>query len=580
MNPTKKALGGNMLSILYPGRILRLLIAYELHGSSLLNAKSRRLVLQPWVKSSPQLLQSSCVLLLESDHIPHYFQKTTMGSTVTVQAAWLVITIVIINVLYRCLYRIYLSPLAAIPGPKTAALTGAYEQYYDLIEKARFPWKIEQLHKKYGPIVRIRPNEVHINDPAYGETHFSSSPTLQLNKYAPHQNQFGMPQSTFNTVDAELHKLRRGVVAPFFSRRSILALETMLQEKVERVCIRLTEAQRSGQPIDLRLLFSCMTTDIITEYAFPNCFDLLSTPDLSPAWRNTFSQGLRNFHWFKHYPFLWRVLRSIPDKLLLRLSPEMKITQDWERGNQKLVRDIINSHDPNQKPSERHPTIFHEILSSDLPSEEKSYERLWQEGASLIGAGVETTSNTLNVILFHLLQNKTQLDRLQIELQSAMHDPSHLASWSELEKLPYLTAVINEGLRKAMGTTSRFIRVAPHHDLQYKNYTIPAGTAVSMSVMPLHNNAQVFHEPHAFVPERWLGENVKSDLFVFGKGPRMCSGQNLAYAELYLALAAVLRRFRLELFETTVTDVEAVCDAFMPMPREDSKGVRVLVRGN
>ena len=54
---------------------------------------------------------------------------------------------------------------------------------------------------------------------------------------------------------------------------------------------------------------------------------------------------------------------------------------------------------------------------------------------------------------------------------------------------------------------------------------------------------------------------------------------SLAYAELYLTLSALLRRFDFELFETTIADVEPVCDAFMPMPRIDSKGVRVFVRG-
>lgn len=334
-----------------------------------------------------------------------------------------------------------------------------------------------------------------------------------------------MPQSTFNTIDADLHKLRRGAIAPFFSKRSILALEPMLKDKVDKVCTRLTEFQKIKQPIDLRLLFSCMTTDIITEYAFPHCFDLLSSPDLAPEWRETFASGLRNFQWFKHYPFLWQVIRSIPDKAMTWLSPDMKITIDWERGNQKLVREIVDSHDPHQKPSEKYPTIFHEILSSDLPSEEKSYNRLVQEGSSLIGAGVETTSNTLNVILFNLLENKSQLNRLQKELQSLMPNSAQLSSWSELEKLPYLTAVITEGLRKGLGTTSRFIRVAPRDNLQYGKYVIPAGTAISMSTMPLHNNAQVFQEPKAFIPERWLNKNVKSDLFAFGKGPRMCAGQ-------------------------------------------------------
>ena len=54
--------------------------------------------------------------------------------------------------------------------------------------------------------------------------------------------------------------------------------------------------------------------------------------------------------------------------------------------------------------------------------------------------------------------------------------------------------------------------------------------------------------------------------------------RSLAYAELYLTLAAVVRQFNLELFDTTASDIEAVCDAFMPMPKIDSKGVRVIVR--
>lgn len=334
-----------------------------------------------------------------------------------------------------------------------------------------------------------------------------------------------MGESTFNTIDAEQHKIRRGAIASFFSRRSIIALEPMLQAKIDKVCSRLTEFGKSKQPVDLRLLFSCMTTDIITDYAFPHCFDLLSTPDLSPAWRHTFAQGLRNFHWFKHFPFLWTVLRSIPHNALKWMSPGMTITLDWERGNQKLVKDIVDSYDPTEKPIGSHPTIFHELLSSDLPPREKSYERLWQEGSSLIGAGVETTSNTLNVTIFNLLQNRSQLDRLQKELRSLMPSPAHLASWQQLENLPYLTAVISEGLRKSIGATSRFIRVAPRQDLRYNKYVLPAGTAVSMSVMPLHRNANVFSDPDAFIPDRWLEKNTKSDLFVFGKGPRMCGGQ-------------------------------------------------------
>jgi cytochrome P450 len=346
-----------------------------------------------------------------------------------------------------------------------------------------------------------------------------------LNKYKPHQHQFGMPESTFNTIDADMHKMRRGAVAPFFSRRSVNSLEPTLVETVDKTCARLDEFKKNKTPIDLRLLFSCFTTDVISTYAFPNCFNLLDTPDLSPDWRNTFAEGLRNFQWFKHFPFLWNVLRSIPDETLIKMSPQMAITLNWENNNKKLVKEIVDTFDPRQKVDKMHPTIFHELLASDLPQHEKSYERLWQEGSALIGAGVETTSNTLIVSLYHLLQNPEKLARLKKELEEAIPDPSKLAPWAKLETLPYLTAVLREGLRMAFGTISRFIRVAPESNLQYKDYVIPAGTAVSMTVAHFCYNPEVFEEPYKFEPERWLNKNKATDLLVFGRGPRMCAGQ-------------------------------------------------------
>lgn len=51
---------------------------------------------------------------------------------------------------FGTIYRLYWSPLASIPGPKLAALTGYYELYYDLFQGARFPWKLLQLHDRYG----------------------------------------------------------------------------------------------------------------------------------------------------------------------------------------------------------------------------------------------------------------------------------------------------------------------------------------------------------------------------------------------------------------------------------------------
>ena len=54
------------------------------------------------------------------------------------------------------LYRLYVCPLARIPGPKVAAITGFYELYYDIFQGARFPWKLQELHDTYGKTKELR----------------------------------------------------------------------------------------------------------------------------------------------------------------------------------------------------------------------------------------------------------------------------------------------------------------------------------------------------------------------------------------------------------------------------------------
>lgn len=51
---------------------------------------------------------------------------------------------------YVAIYRLFLSPLAKVPGPRLAALTDFYEWYYDVIKRGKYTWKIAELHEQYG----------------------------------------------------------------------------------------------------------------------------------------------------------------------------------------------------------------------------------------------------------------------------------------------------------------------------------------------------------------------------------------------------------------------------------------------
>ena len=167
--------------------------------------------------------------------------------------------------------------------------------------------------------------------------------------------------------------------------------------------------------------------------------------------------------------------------------------------------------------------------------------------------------------------------KLRAELSSAPQPPS----LSDVEKLPYLAAVLAEANRLSFGVTSRLLRIASHETLQYRQYILPPGTRMCTTTLVAHTNETIFPDPWTFKPERWLGEAGKERQkyqLAFGKGNRKCLGINVANAILCLAIATVTR-YDMNLYKTDETDVRFQHDYQISHPRLDSKGVRAILKG-
>lgn len=138
---------------------------------------------------------------------------------------------------------------------------------------------------------------------------------------------------------------------------------------------------------------------------------------------------------------------------------------------------------------------------------------------------------TLSAITFQVLANPDVFRKLKEELVTAIPDANAIPAIAEVETLPYLSAVIQEGLRLHPGAILRMQRVSPETSLVYSNkstkkdWTIPAGSAVSMDARTTQLNPTIFPEPTLFKPERWI-DNARLDkyLLTFSKGTRMCVG--------------------------------------------------------
>ncbi|RQM08076.1 hypothetical protein DH86_00001413, partial [Scytalidium sp. 3C] len=218
-------------------------------------------------------------------------------------------------------------------------------------------------------------------------------------------------------------------------------------------------------------------------------------------------------------------MNSWPQWLQKLLQPGVAHILNFQKGLKNQIQLAIDNRGKGSDQT-AHKTIFNELLESDLPPREKSLERLKDEAIVIVGAGTDTVKYALSVACFHILNNPNIHKKLREELIQAMPNPRDTLALSELEPLPYLSAVIQEGY------------------------------AVGMDPVHMHHNERVFPNSYVFHPERWITEDGSFDKKLkqynvpFSRGTRQCAGMNLAYAEMYLALSVMFRRFELELWNT------------------------------
>lgn len=97
--------------------------------------------------------------------------------------------------------RLWMSPISHIPGPRLAALTQYYEFYYDVVLGGQFTFKLLELHKVYGPVVRISPWEVHVADHDFHSELYTGA-ARPRQKWALGTQQFGAPRMSPSSLSS------------------------------------------------------------------------------------------------------------------------------------------------------------------------------------------------------------------------------------------------------------------------------------------------------------------------------------------------------------------------------------------
>lgn len=158
---------------------------------------------------------------------------------------------------------------------------------------------------------------------------------------------------------------------------------------------------------------------------------------------------------------------------------------------------------------------------------------LRDELLTLVLAGFETTANSLAWTWERLMRTPAAYERLREAVRSDTQSEQHVE------------AAIVEGMRSRPVIPIIGRRVAVPWRLG--DYVVPAGQAVSVSILLLHHREDLYPEPFAFRPERWLDRTPGTYEWIpFGGGTRRCLGAALAMAEQRVVLEAMARRLDLE----------------------------------
>ncbi|KAI0642043.1 cytochrome P450 [Trametes meyenii] len=194
------------------------------------------------------------------------------------------------------------------------------------------------------------------------------------------------------------------------------------------------------------------------------------------------------------------------------------------------------------------PCIYTSVLEQyEMEPSEEDINDIKGLSINVHGAGFESSLATFTNFLLDMTRNPHVYRKAQEEMDQVIGD-DRLPDFDDRESLSYLDAIIEEVLRwqpsVPMGMPHRVTT-----DDHYRGYHIPAGSMVIANTWALTRDERYYPEPDQFRPERHLKSDTEDkeillpSSFVFGFGRRVCPGQALAEANLWLAMAHIIALF-------------------------------------
>jgi len=181
------------------------------------------------------------------------------------------------TVLVTVIYRLWFHPLAGIPGPLLARLTGLWRTYHYF----RGTWHedVLALHNKYGRVVRVAPGEVSVVDGGTLKKLYGHGKPAQKTPWYSTWEIPGASTAFFAQQDPKYHSFLRKRVSHVYSMTSIVAMEPYIQGCLDLMIQLLHKYADSGETIDMSEWTNAFAYDVVGEIAFGERFGHLETEE-------------------------------------------------------------------------------------------------------------------------------------------------------------------------------------------------------------------------------------------------------------------------------------------------------------
>nr|UYD62321.1 cytochrome P450 [Leptographium qinlingense (nom. inval.)] len=495
-------------------------------------------------------------------------------------------------VVYECIYYpLWASPLARIPGPRLFALSKWRLALQD--------WRgtrtlcIRDLHARYGPVVRIGPREVSFASLSALRTIYGAGSGFERTSFYRMFEVYGHP-NLFTYPSVRQHAQRKKLLAHAYAKSTVLRADGLAHDLIARNVrsyLAILEPRTTSEASSEHDIFQNLhwfSLDTITGFLYGYTYggtralrgssedqrmlnDILDPARRKLSWM-TVHIGRRAVQWlYSRTGLTEKVVTTLGLLPMAKPATYTAIRAHALQSYRKFEEDIVRGGDA---AADKLDWSTDQSILGVLDSQRRRAVRdpagkepgsvveglgLASELADHFLAGIDTTSDASMFAIWALSrpEHAAYQARLVREVSQTLDampgaldrhgNPTAEAS----DRLPFLDAVLRETLRLYAPLPASEPRTMPSRDVVVDGYRMPAGTVVSMDPYTLHRHPEVFPEPLAFHPERWLGETpelgdpatMRRWFWAFSSGARMCIGMHLAMAEMTMLLSAIYRKY-------------------------------------